>query len=303
MRILSALPRPFKLALKARWKQTHVWIAQTWLSYDSRQLLAALRSLGINSGDSVMLHSAFSPVHGYRGTSDALTDVFIEAMGPTGHLLMVSLPYRSASIDYIQAGRTFDVRRTPSLMGIVSELFRRRNDVLRSLHPTHPILVRGPRAAWFVDEHPDCLYPCGPGTPFHRLAEADGKAVFFNVPFDTFTFFHYLEHLVSPYVPFALYTNDTFAVPVVDQEGRSRTVTTFAFAPEAIRRRRFEVLDMEMRRRGLIRRKRIGNSYILAVRVRDAIKCVRAMQSDGRFFYDLTGLPAPRSEAFRGCET
>ncbi len=286
MSIFAALPPTYKLALKSRWKQTRVWIAQTWQSYGDTELLAALRSLGIHAGDSVMLHSAFGREYGYRGTADALADVFIEAVGATGHLLMVSLPYRSASIDYLQSGRTFDVRKTPSMMGIVSELFRRRGDVLRSLHPTHPILVRGPRAAWFTAEHPNCMYPCGPNTPFDRLAEVDGKAVFFNVPFDTYTFFHYLEHLISPYLPFALYTDEPLAVQIIDEEGRSRTVRTYVFAPAAIRRRRFPVLDAEMRRRGLIVRTRIGNGYILAVRVGDTIDCVRQMQAEGRFFYD-----------------
>ncbi|MFM9884898.1 MAG: AAC(3) family N-acetyltransferase [Burkholderiales bacterium] len=238
-----------------------------------------------------MLHSAFSRVHGYRGTAESLTNVFLDAVGPTGHLLMVSLPYRSASIDYIESGRTFDVRRTPSMMGMVSELFRRRSDVVRSLHPTHPILVRGPRAAWFVDEHPDCLYPCGPGTPFDRLVEMNGKALFFNVPFDNFTFFHYLEHVVSAFLPFPLYSNKPYTVSIVDHDGSSRAVKTFVFAAEAIRRRRFAILDAEMRRRGLIAKKRVGNSYILAVHVRDTIDCVREMQREGRFFYDLTGLP------------
>ncbi|MFN0305856.1 MAG: AAC(3) family N-acetyltransferase [Burkholderiales bacterium] len=296
MGILSVIPRPIKLALKSRWKQARVSFAETWRSYQSDDLLAALRSVGIHSGDSVMLHSAFGREYGYRGSADSLTDVFVDAVGPTGHLLMVSLPYRSASIDYIRSGRPFDVRHTPSMMGIVSELFRRRDDVIRSLHPTHPILVRGPRAQWFVDEHPDCLYPCGPGTPFDRLAEVDGKAVFFNVPFDTYTFFHYLEHLIAPHLPFSLYMNEPFTVPIIDRDGRSRMVTTFVFAPEAIRRRRFAVLDTQMRRRGLLARRRIGNGSILAVRVRDTIDCVHQMKGEGRFFYEFTeplALPKP----------
>ncbi len=297
MGILSVIPRPIKLALKSRWKQTRVWIAQTWQSYDAAQLLAALRSLGIRAGDSVMLHSAFGREYGYRGTADSLSDVFLDSVGPTGHLLMVSLPYRSASIDYIRSGRPFDVRRTPSMMGIVSELFRRRGDVLRSLHPTHPVLVRGPRAEWFIAEHPNCRYPCGPGSPFDRLAEADGKAVFFNVPFDTFTFFHYLEHLVFPRLPFALYTNESYIVPIIDCNGHSRTVETFAFAPEAIRRRRFAVLEAEMRRRGLIATLRIGNGYILTVRIQDTIDCVRKMQTEGRFFYEFNEPSTPAINA------
>ena len=90
-----------------------------------------------------------------------------------------------ASLDWLESGRRFDVRRTPSMMGMVSESFRRREGVQRSLHPTHPVLVHGPEAARFIAAHPDCLHPCGPGTPFDELQKADGLVVFLNVGIDT----------------------------------------------------------------------------------------------------------------------
>jgi aminoglycoside N3'-acetyltransferase len=111
------------------------------------------------------------------------------------------------------------------------------------------------------------------------------------VPFDTFTFFHYLEHLVSPDLPFSLYTAQPFSVPVIDAMGESKIVTTFVFSPEAIARRRFHVLEDELRRRKLIGERRVGNSRILAVNVREAVEWVEDLRRRGQYFYDLTGLP------------
>jgi aminoglycoside 3-N-acetyltransferase len=287
MSILQRLPTAQKLWLKSRWHAARRVFVSALLSYDAARLLAALRGLGIAPGDAVMLHSGFGGDHGFRGSIDQLTGVFLEAVGPGGHLLMVSLPYRSSSLQYLESGRRFDVRRTPSMMGLVSEMFRRRPDVLRSAHPTHPVLVHGPRAAWFIDEHPACLYPCGPGSPFDKLAQADGKAVFFNVPFDTFTFFHYLEHLLRDALPFPLYTDAPHRVPVVGHDGGTSIVTTHVFAPEVIRRRRFPVLEGALRRRGLIREVRVGNSRIQSIRVRDAIDCALEMRDRGEFFYAM----------------
>jgi len=283
--------RRYKLWLKAKLLQGRQRFVRAFRSYDQRQLLAALREVGVGAGDSVMLHSAFNPSHGFRGSIEQLTDAFIEAIGPEGHLLMVSLPYRTATVDYLQTYRTFDVRKTPSMMGLVSELFRRRPDVVRSLHPTHPVLVRGPRAEWFVEAHPECLYPCGPGSPFDRLAAADGKAVFFNVPVETYTFFHYLEHLVSGSLPFSLYTSTAFHLPVVDRSGQTRQMETHAFAREAIKRRRFSILESTLRARGLIRQCRVGATRIEALRVRDSVACVLEMAAQGKYFYDLS--PGP----------
>ena len=148
------LPRTWRRAARARLAAWRAWLARTFRSYGRAELLQALRQLGVAPGDTVMLHSAWSAAHGFRGSIDELIDVFAEAVGPQGHLLMVSLPFGGASIDWLERGRAFDVRRTPSMMGMVSEMFRRRADVLRSLHPTHPILARGPQAARFIDGHP-----------------------------------------------------------------------------------------------------------------------------------------------------
>jgi aminoglycoside 3-N-acetyltransferase len=276
-----------RLSLKSRLLGLRVFFVRRFLSFGERELLAALRRLGIRDGDALMLHSAFAQHHGFDGSVEQLTDVFIKALGPRGHLMMVSLPYRSSTLEYLQRLRVFDVRRTPSMMGLVSEYFRRRPDVLRSLHPTHPVLVRGRDAAWFVDGHERAPFPCGPGTPFEKLAERDGIVAFFNVPFATFTFFHHLEHLVSAHLPFALYTDETFEVPVVDRRGEPGVVRTRAFAREAIVRRRFEVLEQALRARGVITAVKVGNTRMEAIRVRDAIACTHEMQARGQLFYDF----------------
>ena len=288
MRLASLLPRAWKLALKANLKQLRSSYAQTFQSYDRAQLLDALRALGLRQGHAVMLHSAFSRENGFQGSIGDLIDTFVEAVGPTGHLLMVSLPYRTASLDWLESGRRFDVRKTPSMMGMVSEVFRRRDGVQRSLHPTHPILVYGPQAQRFTAAHPDCRYPCGPGTPFEHLAIADGRAVFFDVPLDTFTFFHYLELLVHPALPFPLYTDEPFHAQVIDAEGNQRAVQTYAFARDAIRRRRPERLYNALRAGGMVASQRVGATRLLAVRVQDAIACTQALQRRGELFYDMT---------------
>jgi aminoglycoside 3-N-acetyltransferase len=201
--VTPQIPRPLKLAIKSRWIAVRNRFVQTFLSYGSQRLLAALRELGVQPGGSVMLHSASGPQYGFKGSIETLTQVFIDAVGPQGHLLMVSLPYRSSSQQYLEQLKQFDVRHAPSMMGLVSEYFRRRPEVLRSLHPTHPMLVRGPQAHWYIEGHEACLWPCGPGTPFEKFAQRDGIVVL-NAPFSTFTFFHHLEHLVHHDLPFAL---------------------------------------------------------------------------------------------------
>jgi aminoglycoside 3-N-acetyltransferase len=287
---MQLFPAHLRSILKASAKRWIASLNQRFRGFGKEQLAEALGALGVRQGDVVMLHSAFSPKSGFRGGCDDLVGAFLSAIGPSGHLLMVSLPYRGATIDWLESGRRFDVRKTPSMMGLVSESFRRRPDVVRSLHPTHPVLAHGPRARQIIETHAACLHPCGRGSPFDQLANADGKVVFFDVPIDTFTFFHYLEDLVSPALPFDLYTQHVYEVPVIDESGAMRTVRTHAFAREAIRRRRPERIYDALRRDGKLATRRVGAAQLLCVRVRDAIDCTQSMMQRGEFFYELGDL-------------
>ena len=113
MSLTSWIPASTRKALKAKLKSARAWYAATFRSYGPVELLHALRALGVQPGDTVMLHSAWSREHGFRGSVGELIDTFAEAVGPTGHLLMVTLPYRNAALDWLESGRRFDVRKTP----------------------------------------------------------------------------------------------------------------------------------------------------------------------------------------------
>ncbi len=236
--LLSRLSSSQKTKLKALYLARKRQFIKRFLSYGSRDLESLLRVLGVTSGDTVMLHSSFNALSGFRGSPKELSDVFLRSVGPNGNLLMVSLPYSSSTYEYLKKRNTFDVRKTPSHMGIISESFRRREGVIRSFHPTHPVLAFGPKAEWITADHDKCLYPCGPGSPFEKFSQLEGKIVFFNVPFTTMTLFHYLEHLVERTLPFPLYLSEMFEVPSIDSTGKTTMIKTRVFSPDAVRRRR-----------------------------------------------------------------
>jgi aminoglycoside 3-N-acetyltransferase len=235
-----------------------------------------------------MLHSGFSRDTGFRGTVDAFTDAILDALGPHGTFVMPSLSYRGAALDYLSKLEIFDVRKTPSMMGLVSEFFRRRDDVLRSVNPMHPVVATGRDAEWLVAGHEDAVYSCGAETPWSRLVDIDSKVIFFDTAFASFTFFHHIEHEVSPKLPFSLYAEPPFDVPVRDREGNLLVVRTHAFSREAIRRRRFAVFEEELRQRGLIKSRRLGNTTLMLIRVRDALGHAKRMIKNGRYFHDVS---------------
>lgn len=286
-RMVPFLSRLRKNHLRSLYLRGKHSLVRVFLSYRKFNLIDGVRRLGAREGRTVLIHSSFKPGNGFLGGAGDAIDAFQESIGPSGNLLMVSLPYRSSAIEYLRRRERFDARRTPSAMGLVSELFRRREGVLRSLHPMHPILARGPHAAWIVEGHERCPYSCGPGSPFDKLLQLDGMVLFFDVPFATFTFFHYLEHRVRELTGFPLYHEVPIPVAVTGPRGEEMQVDCRVFSEEVIRRRRFPVLEEELRRQGLIRRTRVGNTRLEAVELREVLRCVDEMVERGLFFYDL----------------
>jgi aminoglycoside 3-N-acetyltransferase len=249
------------------------------------ELRRALEHLGIRHGDTLMVHAGHSRLSGFKGSPSLVVDTLLDTVGSNGNLLMVSMAYTSSAYDYLKQRKPFDVRKTVSHMGIVSESFRRRAGVVRSLHPSNPVLAFGPRAGWIVEGHETCRHPCGPGSPFGKLAELRAKVLFLDATIYTQTFFHYLEDMVADQLDFPLFRDELVDATVIDYEGNARTVQTYTYSDETIRRRRPDIMVAELDRLELIKRARVGNSRLILLSTEDVVRVVKDMASRGTFFY------------------
>ena len=292
--LLSRLAPTTKAKLRAVYYGIHQKFVDTFRSYDAAELLTTLRALGIETGDTLMVHAGFSRRSGFKGSPSLLIDTLLNAVGENGHLLMVSMAYSSSAYEYLKQGKVFDVRKTTSHMGLVSETFRRRTGVVRSLHPSNPVLASGPRAEWIVAGHEACVHPCGRGSPFEKIAQLHAKVLFYNASIFTQTFFHYLEDMLEEQLDFPLFREELMEALVVDYTGTTRTVRTYPYSEEAIRRRRPQIMTDELDRLGLIKRARAGNSRLLLISTDDTLRVVTGLARDGIFFYDRPASAIPK---------
>lgn len=283
--LARALDGKQKRALKSKLNQLKQQAVRALRSYDVPALHAHLARIGIERTDTVLVHSNFDPQSGFSGTPNDLANALADYFGEQGNLLMVSIPFRGSAYDYLAQGKTFDVRKTISMMGLVTEMFRRRPGTLRSLHPTHPVLAAGKDAAWLTTGHEDCEYPCGPGSPFDKFRQLKGKILFFDVGFGAITFFHHVEHLIQGDLPIPVYEEQAFETPVVDAAGGRRTVRTYPFSRKYTRKA--EALETEMAGRGQLHRSRVGNSRAILVSAEDVVDSMTAMVKAGRYPYVL----------------
>jgi aminoglycoside N3'-acetyltransferase len=104
-------------------------------------------------------------------------------------------------------------------MGLLTELFRRRKGVKRSLHPTHSICALGPLADELVATHHLGSTRTGPGTPFSIMARK--RCVIAGLGVDWFrviTQTHIAEDTLGEEFP-VTFDKETFPVTVVDAKG------------------------------------------------------------------------------------
>ena len=122
----------------------------------------SLELMDIHPGDTLLLHSAFTAIGPVMGGAEAVIDAFLDVIGQEGTLVMSTLTGWFAP---------FDAKATPSAVGWLSEVFRRRQGVLRSLHPVHSVAAFGKNAEYITRDHNKCETGCGEGTPYLKIAD------------------------------------------------------------------------------------------------------------------------------------
>lgn len=267
-----------------RQKVRRRWI-RAFYAFGPEDLKALLHRLGVAQGDVVMVHSSFDRFEGFQGSLRDVMQVLQEAVGDEGGLLMPTLPFSGNALEYARTNTILDVRRTPSRMGFMTEIFRRLPGVSRSLHPTHPVAGWGAKAPRLLDGHSSARTPCGAGSPFEKLVEADGKVVLIGVSVRTMTFFHYLEEELEERMPFSPFTTEKFTLSVRDERGQTWPVVTRLYDPVVSRERDVRLMVPHLRARGFWREQKVGKLSVIVLRCREVRQVASEMASEGLFCY------------------
>lgn len=162
-----------------------------------------LRRLGLERGDTVLVHSAMSQVGWVPGGASGLVEVFRAVLGPEGTLAAPTFPFTGSLLAHLRSEPVFDVERTPSRMGALSEAVRTHPGAVRSRGPTHPVAAMGPAAQFLTEAHRHSAGPCDEHSPFFRLPSVQGKVLLLGVDFRSCTLLHAAEELARvPFIDF-----------------------------------------------------------------------------------------------------
>lgn len=193
---------------------------------DFREILTD--DLNLNEGDLVYVHSGMDGLNlefpFYR-----ILFLIREVIGASGTVLFPTYPnHRISSYEYLRQGQVFDVRRTPSYTGILTEFARRQRNAVRSLHPTKSVCAIGPAAVEITATHHLSPYPYDTCSPYYKLIAGGGKIVGLGATTNYISFGYCVDDAWKEKFPVRVYHDEIFAAPCINYEGERVTVKTYA---------------------------------------------------------------------------
>lgn len=219
-----------------------------------RSVVQGLEALGIGSGDLVLMHSSLSSMGHVDGGANTVIDALQWVVGREG---IVAVPTHTwGTVNARQP--VFHVSLSPSIVGVVTEVFRHRAGVVRSLHPTHSVAALGRRASDFVEGHERWSTPCAMDSPYGRLVQESGWVLLLGVDLSVCTLIHGFEEWAE--LPWVF--NREEQLYTITSEGGTLSVPSRRHTDADGFDRDFPALEPLLQSRGLMRTTTIGDALV-----------------------------------------
>jgi aminoglycoside N3'-acetyltransferase len=218
---------------------------------DERGFRELLSDLGFVPGATVMVHSSMDAISRRAPNLGPIEIIhrLQQSVTPHGNLLMPTLPFSGRQKPYIDSNPVFDVRRTPSRSGLLTEVFRRLPEVTRSAHPVCSVAAWGPRAAELVGEHHHGR-TFGAKSPYALVAAFGGREVGIGTAFwATFSLIHVVEEFDPATRQFCF---ETTPRALTCRDGETQRVCSVV-PLRGDRERDFAGLERRLRAEGVVR--------------------------------------------------
>jgi aminoglycoside 3-N-acetyltransferase len=217
-------------------------------TFDADDVVRQIGSAIGSDFEILMVHASYNDLLPcYSGTAGDLLSALLGFCGPNRTLAMPAFFFGGADQDvasYYRRNPRFDARKLPSQMGLLSELFRRRKGVVRSLHPTHSVCALGPLAQMLTQGHHLSDTTFGTGTPFGVMASRETRIAGVGTRyFRCLTQVHTAEDFLGGEFPLERRA-ETIPVRIVDANERS---FAYSLKVEMPRPRRVERLRRWLR--------------------------------------------------------
>jgi len=185
------------------------------VSFD--QAVSALRAVGLQQGDGVLVHSAIQYLGQPQGGAALYWRALQEILGSDGTVAVPTFNFQFAN------RKPYDPASSPSIgMGSFSEYVRCQPGAVRTSHPMQSLAVVGKHANDLASRDTPSAFD--PGSAFDRLLELDFKVMLLGADIYVVSLIHYSEQRAQ--VPYRYWKE--FSGQVLSSDGwQKRTCCMF----------------------------------------------------------------------------
>ena len=243
----------------------------------SDDLLEGFRALGVEEGDTLLVHSSYKSLGAVDGGPQIVIKALEAALGPEGTLIMPTFNF-----DF-NKGVPWDVRTTPSKMGILTELVRKDPRARRVFHPFYSFAVLGKHADMLGSLRYKSAYERE--SVFGKLRDLDGKIMIVGLSYtNSMTFFHHIEQMEGVDYRFL----KQFTGEVTDENGNTYTDTFEMLVRNIDKGVVTEVDPMGelMEKAGIVKVSKIGDAPVKLMKANEVYEfTARQMKRDPHLLY------------------
>lgn len=185
-----------------------------------------INNLGIEKGDTLFIHSSTAklklsfPIYN-------IIPMILEIVGEKGTILFPAYP-KLNSYEFLKSGLLFDIKKSVSYTGILTEFARRHSKAIRSIHPTKSVVAIGGNAEYLTANHQLSPYPYDINSPYFRITEFNGKVIGLGVKTTYLSCVHCVEDFFKNKFPVSPYHKRLFEAPCIGYNGKTEIVRTYA---------------------------------------------------------------------------
>ena len=183
-------------------------------------------NLGINGGDVVLIHSSLRNMKLEFSTLNII-GIIKDIVGPEGTILFPTYPQKNA-YKTLLSDEIFDIKKSPSYTGIISEFARRSKAAVRSLHPTKSVCAIGPHAKFLLSDHHKSPFPYDVTSPYYKINAVGGKIIGIGVKTTYLSCVHCVDDIMGKNYPVNPYHPRLFTAQCKDYDGTIKEVQTYA---------------------------------------------------------------------------
>lgn len=198
-----------------------------------------LRNLGLEKGDTVLLHSSLKSIGYVEGGPITVIEALLGVLSKKGTLMVPTYTLIEGSMyktctadDYI-----FDPKTSKTQLGAIPSTFLKLPGIERSIHPTHSVSAIGENAKYVVESHHLAQSTFGIDSPWDRLMKLNGKLLMIGLGMGRNTISHVLEDNLEDRFPLPVRMEKTFRVKCRDWDGSIIQVGVNPLDPKYIEHR------------------------------------------------------------------